>query len=222
MENPIRLLLVEDNPDEAEVLTLELERSGLSLEWSRVDNERDLRQKLTSGTWDLIISDFSMPRFDGLNAFRMARELSREVPFIFVSGALGEERAVQAMRAGARDYILKTELDRLPEAVRRELSPSSRKKEESQELGSLTDADLGTLGQLAHDFNNLFAVIISYGRFAQSGLDEGSAPYADVQKILEAAKNANTLTGRLLSISQRKREFSVAGDPTPVDPKERE
>lgn len=197
MSEAIRLLLVEDNESDAELLRLELKRAGLELDLRRVASSRDLRHELTEGGWDIIISDYSMAGFDGVRAFRMARELRPEVPFIFVSGALGEERAAQAKQAGALDYVLKTDLERLPEVVR-----SARAAPPSDSLAvaptrSPFESDVDPIGQFVHDANNLLAIVVSYGRFAQKGVDKDSQPYSDVQKVLDAAKDLEILTGQL-------------------------
>lgn len=130
MNDFIRVLLIEDDEQDAELVRLALERGGFELDWRRVDNETDLRLALARESWDVIISDFAMPGFDGLRAFQIVQQLRLDIPFIFVSGALGEERAVAAMRAGARDYILKGNLTRLSVAVRRELAASRIKQSE--------------------------------------------------------------------------------------------
>jgi two-component system cell cycle sensor histidine kinase/response regulator CckA len=130
MKDFIRLLLIEDDEQDAELIRMALEEGDFELSWRRVESEAELRLELAKSPWDLIISDFAMPGFDGLNAFRIVQELRLDIPFIYVSGALGEERAVAAMRAGARDYILKGNLSRLAVAVRRELSASKIKQSE--------------------------------------------------------------------------------------------
>ncbi len=124
-----RVLLIEDSEDDAELVVLELERAGLTVDARRVDREPDLRAALSDQTWDVVISDFAMPSFDGLRAFQLVNTLAADVPFIFVSGAIGEERAVEAMRAGARDYILKDNLKRLAVAVRRELEEAAVRRQ---------------------------------------------------------------------------------------------
>ena len=128
MKEPLRLLLVEDDETDAELVRLELERGGFALDWERVDSEPLLRQALQK-QWDIIISDFAMPGFNGLRAFEIYRRLAGSTPFIFVSGALGEDRAVEAMRSGARDYFLKGNLARLNAAVRRELEEARNRRE---------------------------------------------------------------------------------------------
>jgi PAS domain S-box-containing protein len=124
---PLKLLLVEDSEDDAELIVLELERAGYELQWRRLETEEDFVAALDEW-WDLIISDFQMPQFDGLRAFALYKDKGIDTPFIFVSGALGEDRAVEAMRAGARDYLLKGNLARLTVAVRRELAEARNRR----------------------------------------------------------------------------------------------
>ncbi len=123
----LRVLLVEDDADDAELIVRELRRGGFEVEARRVDTERALRDALES-RWDVVLSDFEMPSFDGLRAFELVLAQRVDVPFIFVSGALGEERAVTAMRAGACDYLLKSQLHRLAVTVRRELRSSEERR----------------------------------------------------------------------------------------------
>ena len=102
----LRLLLVEDDENDADLVRFELERGGFDLDCERVDNEPSLSRALEH-EWDVIISDFAMPGFSGLRAFDLYRARGSQTPFIFVSGALGEDRAVEAMRAGAFHYVTK-------------------------------------------------------------------------------------------------------------------
>ncbi|HEX2658143.1 MAG TPA: response regulator [Polyangia bacterium] len=131
MKDPLRLLMVEDDASDAELVRFELEKGGFDLDWRCVATEPAMLEAL-SRPWDVIISDFTMPRFSGIKAFDLYRRLGDDVPFIFVSGDLGEERAVEAMRAGARDYFVKGNLARLPEAVRRELHEAKNRREQRQ------------------------------------------------------------------------------------------
>ena len=128
MTDQLRLLIVEDDENDAELVRLELERGGFDLDWERVDSEPALSRALQR-QWDIIISDFAMPGFSGLRAFEIYKRQAADAPFIFVSGALGEERAVEAMRAGAKDYLLKGNLGRLNAAVRRELEEAKNRRE---------------------------------------------------------------------------------------------
>src|SRR5688500_6887525 len=107
MSKPLHLLLIEDSEDDALLLVLHLERNGYTVQHTRVQNEADMRAALTAETWDIIISDYSMPRFSGVVALQIAQTLCPDVPFVIVSGAIGEERAVDIMHQGASDYVMK-------------------------------------------------------------------------------------------------------------------
>ena len=121
MEQDLRLLIIEDVATEAELAVQQLKRAGLRCTWTCVFTEDALRDALREQRPHLILSDFSLPGYDGAAALRLVRSEAPEIPFIFVSGTLGEERAVEALKAGAVDYVLKTNLARLAPAVRRAL-----------------------------------------------------------------------------------------------------
>ncbi len=120
MGSSLRLLLIEDNEDDAALLIRQLERGGFEVEARRVETLESLQSALLE-EWDLFISDFHLPGMNGLQALKMVRETGRDRPFLMVSGVMGEEAAVGAMRAGAHDYILKDNTARLVPAVNREL-----------------------------------------------------------------------------------------------------
>src|SRR5882672_98693 len=119
---PIRVLFIEDSEVDVELALRSLEQGGFQVSWDRVDLEEDLKRVLGSSRPHAILSDFSMPRFDGVDALRLAKELAPGVPFIFLSGTIGEERAIEAMRLGATDYVLKNNMQRLGTVVKRALS----------------------------------------------------------------------------------------------------
>src|SRR2546427_2152436 len=118
----IQVLFVEDSEVDVELALRSLEQGGFEVSWDRVDLEEDLKRALGSSKPQAILSDFSMPRFDGVDALRLAKELAPGIPFIFLSGTIGEERAIEAMRLGATDYVLKNSMRRLGTVVRRALS----------------------------------------------------------------------------------------------------
>jgi diguanylate cyclase (GGDEF)-like protein/PAS domain S-box-containing protein len=120
MKASIRLLIIEDSEDDAALVYRLLRKGGYEVEPERVDSARALEQALKK-KWDIIISDYSMPRFAGDEALKMVRKLGMDIPFIFVSGTIGEVAATEAMRVGAQDYVMKTNLNRLVPAVQREL-----------------------------------------------------------------------------------------------------
>ncbi|HET9864000.1 MAG TPA: diguanylate cyclase, partial [Steroidobacteraceae bacterium] len=112
-------------PTEAEIAVRQLEAGGFSCTWKRVDSEAVLRHALLEDRHDLILSDFTLPGFDGLSALEVAQELAPDIPFIFLSGTIGEERAIDALQRGAYDYVLKTNMARLAPAVRRALNEAA-------------------------------------------------------------------------------------------------
>src|SRR6185436_4035601 len=122
---PVRLVLVEDVPTEAEIAVRQLECGGFGCSWQRVDSEAGLRRALAENKPDLILSDFTLPGFDGLAALDVALEIAPDTPFIFLSGTIGEEIAIDALQRGACDYVLKTNMARLAPAVRRALNEAA-------------------------------------------------------------------------------------------------
>ena len=123
----VRVLLAEDVAADAELSVRELKRAGLRIDWRVADSEASFRRLLFEFDPQVILSDFSMPNFDGMAALNLARDLVPDVPFLFVSGTLGEEYAIRALKSGATDYVLKTNLIRLPAAVERALSDAAER-----------------------------------------------------------------------------------------------
>ena len=105
--DPLRVLFVEDSAVDAELIAAELKRGGHEVRYERVDTEEAFLGALTASQWDLIISDFSMPHFDGLTAYKVYSRQNYDIPFIFVTGSLDEETAVESIKAGASDYVTK-------------------------------------------------------------------------------------------------------------------
>ncbi len=128
MGQPLRLLIVEDNPADAELVLRELRRGGFDPEWQRVDNEPDYLAALDAGP-EIILSDYQMPQFEGPRALELLRKRNLPIPFIVVSGTIGEDVAVAVMRQGAADYLLKDRLTRLPLAVHQALDQSRLRRE---------------------------------------------------------------------------------------------
>ncbi len=127
---PLRLLIVEDNEDDAELVAHELRRAGFDLSIERVDTEPDMRRALSSTRWDIVISDYSMPEFDAVAALNVLRDQAPLTPFVIVSGTVGEDTAVAAMRMGAQDYLVKGNLKRLVPAIERELRDARLREEQ--------------------------------------------------------------------------------------------
>ncbi|MGH8178401.1 MAG: PAS domain S-box protein [Steroidobacter sp.] len=126
---PLRFVLLEDDSNDAELIQLELAKNGLSVEWLHVMSEADFRAALAGPAPDLVLADYTLPGFDGLAALRIVLEKRPDAPFIFVSGSLGEERAIEALKSGATDYVLKDRLQRLPAVVKRALTEARERRE---------------------------------------------------------------------------------------------
>ncbi len=129
MTTPLRLLLVEDSVDDALLLVRELEVGGYDVKCERVQTFKDMNTALDRERWDVIIADYKMPTFSGTAALDLARSRSIDAPFIFVSGTIGEDAAVAAMKRGADDYIMKGNLKRLVPAVQREIRDAEDRRE---------------------------------------------------------------------------------------------
>ncbi len=121
MSMVLRALMVEDSIDDCIFINRELKKAGFELEWKQVYNERDLSQALEQENWDIILSDHIMPGFSSLEALDVVNRSRLDIPFIIVSGLIADESAVEAMKAGCRDYVSKDSLARLPAAISREI-----------------------------------------------------------------------------------------------------
>ena len=119
---PLRILYLEDEPKDAELVQMSLEAEGIFCELTRAETQADFLRFLQQGRVELILADYALPCFDGISALRIAQETCPEVPFIFVSGCMGEELAIEALKQGATDYVFKTRLSRIAPCVRRALS----------------------------------------------------------------------------------------------------
>nr|AOR51144.1 histidine kinase [uncultured bacterium pAY4-1]AOR51208.1 histidine kinase [uncultured bacterium pAY4-2] len=129
MNQTIHLLMIEDSGDDAELILREVRKGGLEVVATRIETADELTAALQQGGWDLILSDYSLPGFSGLIALEILTAAGLDLPFIIVSGAIGEETAVQLMRAGAKDYVRKEKLARLVPVLRRELNDAASRKE---------------------------------------------------------------------------------------------
>lgn len=132
MTAPLRILIVEDSEADTELLLRELRRGGYAPEFERVETPEGLDDALARQSWDMIVSDYAMPRFNGLQALKLAQGKGLDIPFIIVSGSIGEDVAVAAMKAGAHDYLMKGNTARLLPAVERELREARVRQERRQ------------------------------------------------------------------------------------------
>lgn len=128
LHRKLRILVVDDSEDDALLSVLSLRRQGLDIDYVRVDLPETMRAALRDHSWDLVISDYSMPQFSAQQALQVFRESASMVPFIVVTGTIGEESAVAMMKAGVNDFLLKTHLKRLPSVVERELREADNRR----------------------------------------------------------------------------------------------
>ena len=120
MKTPLRMLIVEDSKEDVELLLADLDRRGYDITYQRVETADAMRAALDGATWDAVVSDYSMPQFSGMAALEVLRASGQDLPFIIVSGTIGEESAVGALKAGAHDFLVKGNLARLAPAIERE------------------------------------------------------------------------------------------------------
>jgi diguanylate cyclase (GGDEF)-like protein/PAS domain S-box-containing protein len=155
---PVRVLLVEDSEDDAKLVLQALRRGGFRPTSRRVQTEADLETALSEDSWDVVISDFRMPSFTGLDALRIFRSTGLDLPFILISGTIGEETAVDAMKAGASDYIMKKNLARLPPALERELKDARHREAHRRNQKILAESE-ERFRQMADNIRDVFFLI---------------------------------------------------------------
>jgi signal transduction histidine kinase len=165
MSNCLRLLLVEDSEDDAELLLGQLRRAGIEAVHRRVMTEAELREALRDRSWQAILSDNSLPQFDAHGVLRVVKELGVDIPVLVVSGTLEEEAAVSLLRAGAQDFLLKDRLARLAPALLREVREAALRAEQRQMREQLMINDrMASIGVLAagvaHEINNPLGVLL--------------------------------------------------------------
>ncbi|MDX2108649.1 MAG: response regulator [Verrucomicrobiota bacterium] len=210
MKAILHILHLEDDPNDAELVQSTLEADGINCSTTCVQTHDEFVSVLEQGSVDLILSDFSLPYFDGLTAAQIAHQRWPSIPFIFVSGTLGEERAIDSLRSGATDYVLKGRLARLVPAVRRAMADvESRAETRRLEAQFIEGQKMDVLGQLAggvaHDYGNILGIIMGYNDILSKALRPDSPLQRYTQSIREASEQGAGLTKQLLIFSRKEK-----------------
>ena len=202
---PVKVLIIEDSDDDAILICEELRRGGFQAKFERVETPESLKQALSQERgYEVIVSDYSLPQFNALDALKIVRDSGRDIPVIVVSGSVREAAIVDVMRAGARDYVMKENLTRLPLAVERELEEAEERRRrrdiEVQLRHSQRLESLGVLaGGVAHDFNNLLTGIIGNVSLAIEDTAAATPLRPMLEQALQAAQQAANLTRQMLA-----------------------
>ena len=227
-ETPLRLLLVEDSADDAALLLHVLRRERYQVQCRRVETAETFLEALGMDEWDLVISDYSLPQFSGPRALALFKERGIDIPFIVVSGAVGEDAAVALMKNGANDFVTKGNLDRVPPVVHRELADAAVRRRDrlaaaeklelqAQLLQAQKMEAIGVLtAGVAHDFNNILGAIQIYTDLAQMKSAKGLAIDNELHQIIAATERAAGLARQLLLFSRKQPLELVPLDPVSI------
>jgi len=226
-KRPVAVLLVEDDLDDAELLLRELTRGGYQPSHVRVDTREALTAALRERTFDIAISDWSMPTFSALDAIAVLHGHDSDLPCIIVSGTITDEMAVDALRAGARDFVLKDSLARLLPAIDRELREAAIRRERNRIHEQLVISDrMASVGLLAagvaHEINNPLAAVLSNldlasdelanGTSGPGSFANGSSPAIAAPALVEEIADARVAARRIRDIVRDLKMFSRASD----------
>jgi signal transduction histidine kinase len=229
---PLKVLILEDSFDDAELLLLELERAEFDVSHRRVETGEDLRNALATEGWDIIISDYSMPSLDAPAALAILHASGLDIPFIIVSGTVGEETAVAALRAGAQDFLVKGRLARLAPAIEREVREAKGRQDRrveqraaNESLRARLQAEAASaaksqfLANASHELRTPLNAIIGFSELLVDGkVGALTAQQADfVQNVLDGGRYLLRLINDLLDLSKvESGRFELMRVPTAV------
>ncbi len=208
MKSKVRILHLEDSQDDCELIRHILVSEGIDCEMVLCDGRERFIEVLEEDDFDLIFADCTLPHFSGQHALAIARELAPGTPFIFVSGTIPEDSAIESLRAGATDYVLKDRLSRLGPAVRRalaEVEERNRNREMEQRLRQAQRLEaVGTLaGGIAHDFNNILTIIKGYTSLLPLECQQPEKVRSIAETIDRASLRGSELVNQLLAFARK-------------------
>ena len=221
MNKPLRVLIVEDSDYDAKLLLFELQQGGYDPVHQRVETAEAMASALENQEWDLIIADYVMPHFNGLEALGLVKDRGLDLPFIIVSGKIGEEVAVDAMKAGAHDYLLKDNLTRLNFAIDRELREAVVRRERRQAEAELAATQqqlvqaqkMDAVGQIAagmaHEINNRLTVVLGHLDLCLERVPQKSALQQSLITVRKDIQLAGRLSNKLLLFGQKQLQFKA-------------
>ena len=217
MNTPLRILHLEENATDAWRINATLDAGDIAYTTTWVQNRADFKAQLGRGCFDLVLSDYSQPSFDGLSAIAIVRENLPDLPVILVTDTMGEEFAVESLKSGATDYILKSQLLRLVPVLRRAMQEVADRIERRLLKAQFIEAQkMQVLGQLAtgiaHDFNNILGVTIGYSDMLVMKLSTADSLRNYAKEILRASERAAGLTQQLLLYSRKQTVKPVVMD----------
>jgi two-component system cell cycle sensor histidine kinase/response regulator CckA len=208
MKQTLNILHIEDSKEDSELIRRMLLSNGFQCQVTRVETRPAVFDALEKNTYDLILADCKLPNFSGLHALEIAHALKPETPFIFVSGTIGEETAIESLRNGATDYVLKDGLARLVPAVRRALTEAEERticrhlKHRLREAGRMEAISTLSNG-IAHDFNNILTIILGHASLLTM---EHKNPHRVLEisdTISEAARRGSEIIQQLLAFARK-------------------
>jgi signal transduction histidine kinase len=208
MKSPLHILHLEDDQNDAELIQDALEKDGIISTITRVQTRDNFVSALDGGRIDLIFSDFALPAFDGVSATEIVRTRWPSIPLILVSGSLDENLAITSFKSGATDCVPKNDLSRLAPAVRRAMREVEEGAERQRlQLQVIEAQKMEVISQLssgvAHDFNNILAIIVGYSDLISLNLSAESSLQKYVEEIRHASNRAAGLTRQLLVFSRK-------------------